>query len=43
MQDNKADILKEVTAVDMFPRTSHVETVALLIREDSSQKDLCQM
>jgi len=44
MRFNKNNyILKEVTAVDMFPRTSHVETVALLIREDSSQKDLCQM
>lgn len=27
--------LREVTAVDMFPRTSHVETVCLLVRRNS--------
>lgn len=29
--------LKEYTPVDMFPRTSHVETVALLTRENRSR------
>jgi len=28
--------LKEYTPVDLFPRTAHVETVALLVRTDSS-------
>ena len=30
--------LKKVTAVDMFPRTSHVETVILLSRKDVHER-----
>ena len=35
---NKGYEVKKVAAVDMFPRTAHVETVALIIKNQSTKK-----